>query len=227
MLRTLPSARVLSGRQEPSCRALPQPAAPRREQYGESARRLSTGGSDELGTWGYVEAGREMREQAEASGLSFQRIYFGCGSGGTAAGLALAHHLSGWAAAGCELVGLGVDDDPAFFINKIDGILAGVGVTDFSCREVLRLEDCVGEGYATSTAEELAFLVEVAQVTGVVLDPVYSGKAALGMVEDLKARPVDGRVLFLHTGGLLGLYAKEAQLMQLLGGDGLVGPFRS
>ena len=88
---------------------------------------------------------------------------------------------------------------------------------------MLRLEDRVGLGYAQSTEEELAFLTEVAQATGVVLDPVYSGKAALGMVEDLKARPVAGRVLFVHTGGLLGLYAKEAQLQPLLASTGGVG----
>ena len=43
-----------------------------------------------------------MRAQAEAAGLRFARVYFGCGSGGTAAGLALAHALSGWAEEGCE-----------------------------------------------------------------------------------------------------------------------------
>eukprot|EP00908_Phaeocystis_cordata_P018147 Transcript_29543.p1 GENE.Transcript_29543~~Transcript_29543.p1 ORF type:complete len:399 (-),score=149.30 Transcript_29543:226-1422(-) len=190
---------------------------------GKQPYAFPSGGSDALGTWGYVEAVREMRAQAEAAGLSFARVYFGCGSGGTAAGLALAHRLSGWDAAGCELVGLGVDDDPEFFYDKIDRILRGVGVAGFSCREMLRLEDRVGLGYAQSTEEELAFLTEVAQATGVVLDPVYSGKAALGMVEDLKARPVAGRVLFVHTGGLLGLYAKEAQLQPLLASTGGVG----
>ena len=81
---------------------------------------------------------------------------------------------------------------------------------------MLRLEDRVGLGYAQSTEEELAFLTEVAQATGVVLDPVYSGKAALGMVADLKERPGAKRVCFVHTGGLLGLYAKSAQLAPLL-----------
>ena len=93
----------------------------------------------------------------------------------------------------------------------------------FSCRSVLRLEQAVGRGYAQSTREELAFIVEAARATGVVLDPVYSGKTALGMVQDLEARPTAGRVLFLHTGGLLGLYAKEAQLAQLLAAEGGVG----
>ena len=70
-------------------------------------------------------------------------------------------------------------------------------------------------GYAKSTDEELAFLIEVARATGVVLDPVYSGKGALGMVADLAERPV-GRACFIHTGGLLGLYAQEERLARLL-----------
>ena len=83
-----------------------------------------------------------------------------------------------------------------------------------------------------STAEELAFIVEAAQATGVVLDPVYSGKAAMGMVQDL-AKTQSGaattqrprRVLFIHTGGLLGIYEKAAQLAPLLEHGG--GPLAS
>ena len=100
------------------------------------------------------------------------------------------------------------------------GILQQMGVP-LASRRVLRLEDCVGAGYAQSTEEELEFLVDVARATGVVLDPVYSVKAALGIARDLRARPRAAgapplRVLFVHTGGLLGLYAKEAQLAPLL-----------
>ena len=83
-------------------------------------------------------------------------------------------------------------------------------------RDLLRLEQWIGDGYAQSTPEELQFLIEVGRATGVVLDRVYSGKAALGMVADLKARPV-ARAVFIHTGGLLGLYAQEQALAPLIG----------
>ena len=63
--------------------------------------------------------------------------------------------------------------------------------------------------------EELQYLCEIARATGICLDPVYSGKAALGMIADLRARPVK-RAIFVHTGGLLGLYAKSDQLAPLL-----------
>ena len=87
---------------------------------------------------------------------------------------------------------------------------------EVQARQLLRLEQCIGEGYAKSTSVELEFLIEVSRATGVVLDPVYSGKAALGMVADLKARPV-AKACFIHTGGLLGLFAQEEMLAQLVG----------
>ena len=73
--------------------------------------------------------------QAEALGVHFDRIYFSCGSGGTAAGLALAHHLAGGATRGTELVGLGVDDDPETFYDKIDAIVGEIKA-GFRSREV-------------------------------------------------------------------------------------------
>ena len=164
--------------------------------------------------WGYVQAVAELLEQQEAGAApQFDRVYFACGSGGTAAGLALAMHCSGLTPS-TELVGLGVDDSPTLFHNKINGIFLALGA-DVDSEQVLRLCDCVGDGYGVSTTEELGFLIDVARSTGVVLDPVYSGKAALGMAKDLQERPVK-RALFMHTGGLLGLYAKESQLAPLL-----------
>ena len=86
----------------------------------------------------------------------------------------------------------------------------------------MRLEQHVGRGYALSTEEELKFITTVSKETGVVLDPVYSGKAARGMLQDLLRQRRDGGkpmcVLFIHTGGLLGLYEKADQLAPLLQG---------
>lgn len=180
-----------------------------------------SGGSSALGTWGYIEAIDELKQQLDAHSLTVDRIYFACGSGGTAAGLSLGLKWSGLAAAGTELVGLCVDDTPDFFYDKLDALFEELHVFadggGCASRRLLRLEDCVGAGYAKSTTAELEYLVETARATGIVLDPVYSGKAALGMAADLEARPCK-RAVFVHTGGLLGLFAKEAQLAPLLAG---------
>ena len=78
-----------------------------------------------------------------------------------------------------------------------------------------------GIGYARSTEDELNFLIEVSQKTGIILDPVYSGKALYHFVKVLlKNQPTifksGEKILFLHTGGTIGLYDKEEQLLPLL-----------
>jgi 1-aminocyclopropane-1-carboxylate deaminase/D-cysteine desulfhydrase-like pyridoxal-dependent ACC family enzyme len=77
-----------------------------------------------------------------------------------------------------------------------------------------------GVGYARSTSEELRFIAKVAASTGIVLDPVYSGKALFNLANIAACQTevfMPGqRVLFLHTGGTLGLYDKAAELLPLL-----------
>lgn len=110
------------------------------------------------------------------------------------------------------------------FFDKIDGIYSKLGLPRLSSASIMRLEQHVGLGYAQSTDEELKFITDVSRHTGVVLDPVYSGKAARGMAQDLQQQRNAGdsltpkRVLFIHTGGLLGLYEKSDQLAPLLQG---------
>lgn len=115
------------------------------------------------------------------------------------------------------------------FFDKIDAIYAELGLPGLSSASIMRLEQHVGLGYAKSTEAELTFITDVSRRTGVVLDPVYSGKAARGMMQDLqqqhqqkKGHSKDDlqpkRVLFIHTGGLLGLFEKADQLAPLLNG---------
>jgi D-cysteine desulfhydrase family pyridoxal phosphate-dependent enzyme len=192
-----------------------------------------SGGSSGIGVWGYIEAVRELLVQLETrteecGGEPFDRIYFSCGSGGTAAGLALGLHMSGTSLSSggtTELVGIAVDDDPEFFYNKIDALLESMGMKvggRMQAKCLLRIVDGVGSGYAVSTNEELSNYVDIARCSGVVLDPVYSGKAAIGMLRDLDSsvesveRRQSMRVLFLHTGGLLGMFDKLDQLITTL-----------
>jgi D-cysteine desulfhydrase len=62
-------------------------------------------------------------------------------------------------------------------------------------------------------------MLEVSMATGVVLDPVYTGKAVHGLLQDMRENPEEwrgSRVLFVHTGGLLGMYEKVPQLQDLV-----------
>ncbi|KAL3835293.1 hypothetical protein ACJIZ3_010029 [Penstemon smallii] len=172
---------------------------------------IPVGGSNSLGTWGYIEAIKEIKGQA-----AFDDIVVACGSGGTIAGLAVGSWLSNL---GAKVHAYCVCDDPEYFYeysqSLLDGLEAGV-----SSRDIVNIRNAKGLGYAMNTAEELKFVSDIAQATGVVLDPVYSGKAAYGMIKDMNENPEkwQGRkVLFIHTGGLLGLYDKTDQMAPLIG----------
>jgi D-cysteine desulfhydrase len=120
------------------------------------------------------------------------------------------------------VVAVGVDDDPDFFYEKIDRLISSLisNNTDLlngkTSRDLLRVIDGVGAGYAESTDQELLDIYQLSKYSGVVLDPVYSGKAALTMLKDLKNVKKPQNVLFIHTGGLLGFYSKMNQLNKVV-----------
>lgn len=179
---------------------------------------IPVGGSNSLGTWGYINAISEIEHQLQTGSgkVGFDDIVVACGSGGTVAGLSLGSWLSKLKA---NVHAFCVCDDPDYFYDFVqdllDGLQAGV-----NSRNIVDIQNAKGLGYAMNTNEELKFVKEVAVATGVVLDPVYSGKAAFGMMNDMTENPKkwEGRkVLFIHTGGLLGLYDKVEQMASTVG----------
>lgn len=103
---------------------------------------------------------------------------------------------------------------------------AGLPPLHDEVRRWLTIHDAQGLGYSQSTAQELQFLYDVSRQTGVALDPVYSGKALFKLCTELiTSQPevfrAGQRVLFVHTGGALGTYAKQDQLLPLMRSDPL------
>lgn len=188
---------------------------------GTPAYVIPEGGSNGLGALGYFEAMAEVRRQLDL-GLAgdppcFDAVAVACGSGGTAAGLALgALH---WRVAD-RVLAFAVCDDRKSFELRIEAIvreggqlLARAGHLPAPACPVDVFDEHKGPRYGVMNDEQLDFLVEVAQKTGLVLDPVYSGKALFGLAR-LEAKPP--RVLFIHTGGLPGLLAQHAVLARRL-----------
>nr|CAD1827227.1 unnamed protein product [Ananas comosus var. bracteatus] len=177
---------------------------------------IPVGGSNSLGTWGYIEATREIEQQTRLSGFQFDDIVVACGSGGTIAGLSLGSSLSSLKA---KVHAFSVCDDPDYFYDYVQGLIDGLQA-GVDSHDIVDIENAKGLGYAMNTAEELEFVKKIAAATGIVLDPVYSGKAAYGMLKDMDKNPAKWkgrRVLFVHTGGLLGLYDKTEQMASLVG----------
>ncbi|MDB4946262.1 MAG: putative pyridoxal phosphate-dependent deaminase [Labilithrix sp.] len=191
------------------------------EERGVRSYVIPEGGSNGLGAHGYVEAMRETRRQMDL-GLAgdgiFDVIAHACGSGGTAAGVALGARAfdvarATWAFAVC--------DDRAYFERVIAQIALEARGLDPSLPELagLVVDDAAkGPAYGTMSEEQLAFLVRVASETGLVLDPVYTGKALFGLAQAVARGDIakGARVLFVHTGGLPGLLAQGAELAPAL-----------
>lgn len=170
--------------------------------------KIPCGGSNALGTLGYVDCVREIRGQ----GLRFDHIICAEGSGGTMAGLALGAKLY---MPGTRVTGMMVDSDPfeqiTLRLMREAAALLGedvqVSAQDFDLR------DLCGPGYAIPSPEGDAAVAMMAENEGLFLDPVYTGKAFAGLVAMAKEgrfAPED-RVLFLHSGGAGGLFAISAQ----------------
>ncbi|EYF04101.1 D-cysteine desulfhydrase family protein [Chondromyces apiculatus] len=170
---------------------------------------IPEGGSNGLGALGYVRAMEEVRRQLDlglASGKPFDVIVHACGSGGTAAGLALgaAHYEVAE-----EVRTMVVCDDAPTFERIIAGIVDEARALEpaLGSPATLRVDERArGPAYAVATPEQRRRIVEAARLGGLALDPVYTGKAFSGLWEMAERGELAGkRVLFLHTGGLPGL----------------------
>ena len=196
------------------------------EREGVRAYVIPEGGSNGLGSLGYVEAMREVRGQLDLGLVGelrfFDLVAHACGSGGTAAGTALGAAAFGvaertWAFAVCDDVDYfaRVIGDIALETHGWDPSLPGPG----ALAESLVIDDAAkGPAYGVMSEDQKRFLVNVARKTGLILDPVYSGKALYGVAQAVQQGRIasNANVLFLHTGGLPGLLAQGESLREAL-----------
>jgi D-cysteine desulfhydrase len=167
--------------------------------------RIPYGGSDETGALGFVRAARELAEQAAALGLSFGEIVFASSSGGTHAGLidgARRYALE------ARLHGMAIDpEDPDRAPGVIRKLAARLGTPD---ADVLLDPVSLYAGYGEPTDHEAAAILRLARTEGILLDPVYTGRAFAGLLERAEQGALRGPVLFWHTGGLPALFNADA-----------------
>ena len=174
------------------------------KESGKPYYKIPCGGSNALGSLGYVECAREIRNQ----GRHFDYLICAEGSGGTMAGLALGARLF---LPETRVCGMMVDTDPFDVITprlmkEAAALLeADIEVDDRN----YELRDMCGPGYALASEEGNAAIRLMAETEGLFLDPVYTGKAFAGLLalaKEGRFRPEDN-ILFIHTGGAGGLFA--------------------
>jgi D-cysteine desulfhydrase len=186
------------------------------EREGRKPYLIPGGGSNALGSLGYVACAEETMQQAFEQGVAFDHVVCASGSGGTHAGLLAGLHGVN---AGLPLTGVSVRAERAAQEEKIWRLaqavcdLAGV-VPDVPEELVVVRDDQVGPGYSLPTAAMAEAVRLFARTEAILLDPVYTGKAAAGLIAMVRegALREGQRVLFVHTGGSPALHAYPDQV---------------
>ncbi|HMM72700.1 MAG TPA: D-cysteine desulfhydrase family protein, partial [Rhodocyclaceae bacterium] len=172
---------------------------------------IPVGGSSLVGGFGYALCAEELAIQEAQVGVRFDTVIVPTGSGGTQAGLVAGLHCVGSKA---RVLGIAVEGTRAEKEGSVwaqaQELVAALGGRRLP-RSAVRVDDrFVGEGYGhpTEAMREAIFLT--ASLEGLLLDPTYTGKAMSGLISMARAAkiPRAAPVLFLHTGGVPGLFAQ-------------------
>lgn len=188
------------------------------EKNGRKGYIIPEGASNGVGSLGYINFAKEVLEFEKKSEIEFDTIVVAVGSGGTYAGIHMGNdiYLDGKK----RVVGFNVCDSAEFFKEKVKeiieeskGYLNEKDLEKVKSKNIDIIDGYVGEGYALSTQEELNFIWDLAKKEGVILDPVYTGKAMYGLYNEIKKGSFKNskNILFVHTGGLFGLFPKKNQ----------------
>jgi 1-aminocyclopropane-1-carboxylate deaminase/D-cysteine desulfhydrase-like pyridoxal-dependent ACC family enzyme len=178
----------------------------------ESGRRpylIPMGASNAVGALGYAFAFDEMMQQ----GVNPEWIVFASSSGGTQAGLVLGARRAGWQG---KILGISIDEPKP----DLQRVVAGIATESserfgekikFEPGDILVNADYLGEGYGMLGAPEIEAIRLFARAEGLLLDPVYTGRAAAGMIDLIHKGffKRDETVLFWHTGGAPALFADQ------------------
>ncbi len=195
----------------------------REQAAGNKPYLIPYGGSNAIGAAGYTAAAEELAAQIETLELPhFDRIVFASSSGGTHAGLAVgarALNLPG------QVLGISIDKP---LVELTDNIVARLATATaallelnhtFNAADIHANADYLGGGYGVMAEPETEAIHLFAKTEGVLIDPVYTGRAAAGLIDLIRKGDIgkNERVLFWHTGGTPALFAPQytALLAQL------------
>ncbi len=177
------------------------------------------GGSSELGAFAFVEAFKELELQRQERDISFTHIVFASSSGGTQAGLMLGNKIFH---APYQIVGINIDKGETdtvpfdqYIVSLANSTAALIGADyTFSETDLVLNSDYVGDGYGVIGALENEAIAITAQTEGILLDPVYTGRAMGGLLDMIRTGKIKktDSVLFWHTGGAPALFAYASDL---------------
>ena len=171
---------------------------------------IPVGGSNALGSLAYRDALLELAGQAKTEGVRIDHLVVPTGSGGTHAGILAGIEDAGL---GCRVRGVSVSRSAEQAGAIVSGLVNDIYALEGRQRgkqAALEIDDSqVGPGYGQPTPAMIEAVELVARTEGILLDPVYTGKAMAGLVALVRSGAIgpDETVVFWHTGGAPGLYA--------------------
>ena len=171
---------------------------------------IPVGGSVPLGSMGYLNCALEIANQSQEMQVHFDSMVSSVGSGGTYAGLTYGAKLF---LPGTRSVGIGICGDP--FADITFDLMNGLKElleSDIPVeREDIHMEFEIGPGYAQPSEAGCAAVRQLARSEGILMDPVYTGKALAGFLRLLEEGyfEEDENILFIHTGGAGALFAVD------------------
>lgn len=179
------------------------------EKEGRTPFIVPLGASSGTGSLGYVYSVQEMSKQFEELGFEPDYIVVASGSGGTQAGLIIGKELFGISS---QIIGINVRCDEMYFHKEISRIFNEFrhqhGNVSSTKLNINIIDGYVGNGYAKTRPEEMKFIAHLAKTEGLILDPTYTGKAMYGLSREIQKGTFrkKQKLLFIHTGGLFGLF---------------------
>jgi L-cysteate sulfo-lyase len=180
---------------------------------GETPYLIPAGGSNGIGALGYAALMGELAGQAAAQGLAIDHVLVASSSGGTQAGLIVGAALAERSPA---IIGVDIDGEPDELRGKVREVAAAcaarLGLSrPFSAASVEIAEGYAPEGYGVPNPGMIEAVTLLARLEGILLDPVYTGKAMAGLIDMIGAKRFDRHetVVFIHTGGMPALFAYE------------------
>ena len=193
--------------------------AERFRSEGKNVYVIPGGGSNATGALGYANCALELVNQANDRGLRIDHVIHATGSAGTQAGL-----VTGLKAinAGIPVLGIGVRAPRDTQENNVYQLSLATA-EKLGCAGVVQREDVVantdyvGEGYGLPAASTLEAIDMFAKLEAILLDPVYSGKGAAGLIDLIRKGHFrkDEKLVFLHTGGSAALFGYTSDLATL------------
>ncbi|MDY8137536.1 D-cysteine desulfhydrase family protein [Aquimarina sp. 2201CG5-10] len=189
------------------------------EKQGNTCFVIPYGGSNFTGAMGFVNAAKELKEQSTQQNLKIDYIFFASSSGGMQAGLTLGKEMY---RLDSKLIPISIDKDETngLSLEEVVFDIVKEGKKKLNVNKNIQFSDIElnrdydKDGYGIVTNNEINALNELARKEGILLDPVYTGRAFYGMLDFLKKKriPTNSNVMFWHTGGLPAIFKYATEL---------------